>query len=699
VLVFSVAGFALLYLVLRTQSLHPFNPQDLSSPSWDLSFNTAASFLSNTNWQYYAGETTLTNFSQMFGLAVQNFLSAAVGIAVLAAFLCGLASRSTHGLGNFYVDVTRVLLYILLPVSVIGGLFLASQGVLQSLGAPTHLHTLTGVEQTLVQGPVASQEAIKLLGTNGGGFVNVNSSMPFENPTWLTNFVEMLLILVIPAGLTATYGRTVGSRRQGWAVFATMMILFVAAVALIYAAETHGTPAMQAAGVSGPNMEGKEQRFGTASSSLFAAVTTAASCGAVNAAMESLTGLGGAVPTSEIMTGEVIWGGVGSGLYGMLLFVILGVFISGLMVGRTPEFLGKKVEAREIKLTVIGTIAVADDGAGRHRARDRQQVGRALDLRERSAGLLGDALRLHLAGQQQRLGLRRLHRLPPAQRHERGRVRDHLRQPARRRGNAGRALHPAAGRPRGGGLAGRQADRADRPRHPAHRHAHLRGRPDLGDRRRGAPDLRPCPAPRARGPGPQPPALLAMREIRTAAIAIVAVSLVFGLAYPLAMTGAGQAVFGGAAGGSLVKRDGKVVGSKLIGQDFSRDLRYFQSRPSATKYSASATFFNNLGPNRKDLADQLRKNLNAYLRRERLSDPKQVPSDAVTSSASGVDPDISEADARIQPRRVARRRWLARARVLALVGEHTSHPLFGLGGRGLVNVLELNLALDRESTR
>jgi potassium-transporting ATPase potassium-binding subunit len=357
VLVFSVAGFALLYLVLRTQSLHPFNPQDLSSPSWDLSFNTAASFLSNTNWQYYAGETTLTNFSQMFGLAVQNFLSAAVGIAVLAAFLCGLASRSTHGLGNFYVDVTRVLLYILLPVSVIGGLFLASQGVLQSLGAPTHLHTLTGVEQTLVQGPVASQEAIKLLGTNGGGFVNVNSSMPFENPTWLTNFVEMLLILVIPAGLAA-YGRTVGSRRQGWAVFATMMILFVAAVALIYAAETHGTPAMQAAGVSGPNMEGKEQRFGTASSSLFAAVTTAASCGAVNAAMESLTGLGGAVPTSEIMTGEVIWGGVGSGLYGMLLFVILGVFISGLMVGRTPEFLGKKVEAREIKLTVIGTIAV-----------------------------------------------------------------------------------------------------------------------------------------------------------------------------------------------------------------------------------------------------------------------------------------------------------------------------------------------------
>jgi K+-transporting ATPase ATPase A chain len=358
VLVFSALSFGLLYLVLRTQTLHPFNPQGLSSPTWDVSFNTAASFVSNTNWQFYAGETTLSSFSQMFGLAVQNFASAAVGIAVLAAFIRGLVSRSTSELGNFYVDLTRVLLYILLPLSVIAGLFLLSQGALQNLGAYTDVHTITGLDQTLAQGPVASQEAIKLLGTNGGGFFNVNSAMPFENPTWLTNFVEMLMILVIPAGLTATYGRMVGSRRQGWAVFAAMMALFIVAVALIYAAEIHSTPAMDAAGISGPNLEGKEQRFGIASSSLFAAVTTAASCGAVNAAMESLTGLGGAVPMSEMMTGEVIWGGVGSGLYGMLLFVILGVFIAGLMVGRTPEFLGKKIEAREIKLTVIGTIAV-----------------------------------------------------------------------------------------------------------------------------------------------------------------------------------------------------------------------------------------------------------------------------------------------------------------------------------------------------
>jgi potassium-transporting ATPase potassium-binding subunit len=358
VLVLSGVSFALLYLVLRTQGLHPFNPQGLSSGTWDVSFNTAASFVTNTNWQFYAGETTLSYFSQMFGLAVQNFLSAAVGIAVLAAFIRGLAARSGRELGNFYVDVTRVLLYILLPISAIGGLFLISQGALQNLGDYTTVHTLTGLEQTLGQGPVASQEAIKLLGTNGGGFFNVNSAMPFENPTWLTNFVEMLLILVIPAGLTATYGRMVGNRRQGWAVFAAMMTLFVVAVALVYAAEIHSTPAMHAAGVHGPNLEGKEQRFGIASSSLFVAVTTAASCGAVNAAMESLTGLGGAIPMAQIMTGEVVWGGVGSGLYSMLLFVILGVFISGLMVGRTPEFLGKKVEAREIKLTILATVTV-----------------------------------------------------------------------------------------------------------------------------------------------------------------------------------------------------------------------------------------------------------------------------------------------------------------------------------------------------
>jgi K+-transporting ATPase ATPase A chain len=341
-LIFSAVFWLVCYAILRTQGIHPWNPHDLSAGTWDVTFNTASSFVTNTNWQYYAGETTMSFFSQMAALAVQNFVSAAVGICVAIALIRGLAARSGASLGNFYVDLTRTLLYVLIPMSIVVGLVLASQGVIQSPHA----------------GPVASQEAIKMLGTNGGGFFNVNSAHPFENPTWFSNFVEMLSILAIPAALTATYGRMVGNRRQGWTVFGAMLTLFAIAVVVVYVAESHGSAAMHAAGIHGPHLEGKEQRFGIASSSLFAAVTTAASCGAVNAAMESLTGLGGAVPMSQMMTGEVVFGGVGSGLYGMLLFVLLGVFISGLMVGRTPEFLGKKIESREIKLTVFGTVAV-----------------------------------------------------------------------------------------------------------------------------------------------------------------------------------------------------------------------------------------------------------------------------------------------------------------------------------------------------
>jgi K+-transporting ATPase ATPase A chain len=342
VLVSSAVFFGLLYLILRTQGIHPWNPKNLDSAPWDVAFNTTASFVTNTNWQYYAGETTMSNFSQMAGLAVQNFVSAAVGIAVAIAFIRALASRSGHKIGNFYSDLIKTLVYVLLPISVVVGLFLVSQGVIQSLTA----------------GPVASQEVIKELGTNGGGFFNVNSAHPFENPTWLSNFVELVLILAIPAALTSVYGRMVGNRRQGWAIYAAMLSLMIVAVVVVALAENGSTPAMDAAGVAGINMEGKEQRFGIASTALWVVVTTAASCGAVNGAMESLTALGGTVPMAEMQTGEVIFGGVGSGLYGMLLFAILGVFLSGLMVGRTPEFLGKKVEAREVKLTVFGTIGV-----------------------------------------------------------------------------------------------------------------------------------------------------------------------------------------------------------------------------------------------------------------------------------------------------------------------------------------------------
>src|SRR6185312_10817681 len=298
------------------------------------------------------------------GLAVQNFVSAAVGIAVLVALIRGIASRSGSSLGNFWHDIVRILLYVLLPISIVGALFLVSQGVVQSFSDASVIHTLTGCTQILGQGPVASQEVIKELGNNGGGFFNVNSAYPFENPSGLTNLFEMLLMLVIPASLTYAYGRMVGSQRQGWAIFSAMLVLFVAGVVVVYMAEQHGTPMQHAAGLhthafggsTGGNLEGKEQRFGIASSALWTAVTTVTSCGAVNAAFESLSGIGGAVPFTNLGFSEVVFGGVGTGLYSMLLYVILAVFIGGLMVGRTPEYLGKKIQAREIKLVALGVL-------------------------------------------------------------------------------------------------------------------------------------------------------------------------------------------------------------------------------------------------------------------------------------------------------------------------------------------------------
>jgi potassium-transporting ATPase potassium-binding subunit len=357
VIAFSLAGWLVLFLILRTQTLHPFNPEGFHSGTWDLSFNTASSFVTNTNWQYYGGESTLSYFSQMAGLTVQNFVSAATGIAVAIALIRGIVARrsATPTLGNFWQDLVRACFYVLLPISIVGAVLLVSQGVLQTLGG-----TVAG----LARGPVASQEAIKELGTNGGGFFNVNSAYPFENPTALSNLIELFLMLCIPASLTATYGRMVGSRRQGWGLFAAMSALFIASVVVVYIAELHGTPAQHAAGIhtsavdgsTGGNLEGKETRFGIANSTLWTAVTTVTSCGAVNAALESLTGIGGLVPMVDLGYGESVFGGVGTGLYTMLLYVLLAVFIGGLMVGRTPEFLGKKVEAREIKLVSLGVL-------------------------------------------------------------------------------------------------------------------------------------------------------------------------------------------------------------------------------------------------------------------------------------------------------------------------------------------------------
>lgn len=350
VFAFSLAGWLALFIILRTQTLHPWNPGDFHSGTWDLSFNTASSFVTNTNWQFYGGETTLSYFSQMAGLAVQNFVSAATGIAVAIALIRGIIARRSASptLGNFWADLVRASYYVLLPISIVGAVLLMSQGVIQTLGG-----TVAG----LARGPVASQEVIKNLGTNGGGFFNVNSAYPFENPSGFSNLVEMFLIMCIPASLTYTYGRMVGSRRQGWAIFAAMSALFIVSVVVVYVAERHGTPAQHAAGiVGGVNLEGKEQRFGIAGSALWTAVTTVTSCGAVNSAFESLTGIGGLVPMVDLGYGESVFGGVGTGLYTMLLYVLLAVFIGGLMVGRTPEFLGKKVEAREIKLVSLGVL-------------------------------------------------------------------------------------------------------------------------------------------------------------------------------------------------------------------------------------------------------------------------------------------------------------------------------------------------------
>ena len=367
VLIFSALFWLVLYVILRTQDIQPMNPEGFGSAPWDVTFNTTSSFISNTNWQYYGGETTLSYFSQMTGLAVQNFVSAAVGMAVLAAVIRGLASRGAKELGNFWRDLTRTLLYILLPLSFVGALILVSQGVVQTLGGYASLQTLTGDGQTLALGPAASQISIKQLGTNGGGFFNVNSAFPFENPTQFSNFVEVLFILLIPAALTATFGRMVGNRRQGWAIYAAMAVMLVGSIAVGYAAEQNGSPAQKGAGIerladadgtTGGNLEGKEQRNGIAASTEWTAATTAASNGSVNSALDSYTGIGGGVAMWNMMTGEVIFGGVGSGLYGMLLMVILAVFIAGLMVGRTPEYLGKKIEAREIKLVLIGVLVV-----------------------------------------------------------------------------------------------------------------------------------------------------------------------------------------------------------------------------------------------------------------------------------------------------------------------------------------------------
>jgi len=362
VLLFSAFGIAVTYAIQRWQHLLPLNPQGLPAVTADLALNTAVSFATNTNWQSYAGESTMSYFTQMAGLAWHNFTSAAAGIAVAVALARGLTRHLQPGitptLGNFWVDLTRALLYVLLPICIPVGLLFVALGLIQTFAPYTELTTLDGAQQLLAMGPVASQEVIKQLGTNGGGFFNANAAHPFENPTPVTNLISMLLIFAIPAALTYTFGRMAGNQKQGWTLFAAMALLFLVGVTTTYWAEAGGNPAARPSAIdqSSGNMEGKEVRFGVAASALYATITTATSCGAVNSMHDSFTPIGGLVPLVNMQLGEVIFGGVGAGLYGMLIFALLTVFIAGLMVGRTPEYLGKKVEAREIKLAMLYTL-------------------------------------------------------------------------------------------------------------------------------------------------------------------------------------------------------------------------------------------------------------------------------------------------------------------------------------------------------
>ena len=358
IMLFHIGGFVIMYALMRLQDVLPFNPAGQSAVEQGLAFNTAVSFITNTNWQNYGGESTMSYLTQMLGMTHQNFLSAATGIAIAIAVIRGFSRASTRSVGSFWVDVTRCTLYILLPVCVVYTLFLVWQGIPQTLGASIDATTLEGAKQTIALGPVASQVAIKMFGTNGGGFFNANAAHPFENPTALSNFVQIVSIFSLGAALTNVFGRMVGNQKQGWAIFSAMGLLFLAGVAVVYWAEAAGNPIIHALGVEGGNWEGKEIRFGMAGAALFATVTTDASCGAVNAMHDSFTAIGGMIPMINMQLGEIIFGGVGSGLYGMIVFVIVAIFVAGLMVGRTPEYLGKKIEAKEVKMAMLAILCL-----------------------------------------------------------------------------------------------------------------------------------------------------------------------------------------------------------------------------------------------------------------------------------------------------------------------------------------------------
>ena len=505
VIAFSAVALAITYAIFRIQGHLPFNPQGFGAVRPDTAWNTAVSFVTNTNWQSYSGETTMSHLSQMGALAVQNFLSASVGMAVAVALIRGFARKGSGTIGNFWVDFVRGTIYVLLPIAFVAAIVFITQGALQTLGGPAQVHdALNGVSQTLPRGPIASQEVIKQLGTNGGGFFNANGAGPFENPTGLTNFLSIVLILCIPVALTYTFGKMVFSIRQGVAILAVMTILFGGWLAMATTAEHQGSPAMAAAGVVHQplgNTEGKETRFGTPSSSLYNVTSTQTSTGSVDSAADSYTPIGGFAMLTGMMLGEVSPGGVGTGLYSMLLFAVITVFLGGLMVGRTPEYLGKKIQAREVKLAALGVLVMPDHGVGVDRSRNGswRRPGRA--AQRRTTRVLRDPVRIHLADQQQRLRVRRTERQYPLLQHHRdhrpaaGPVRDH------------RARSGPGGKPRGEEASRHVA--GDLP----HRQADVRRPVDQCgvDRRRA--DVLPCPGARADRGALQPRDLLLMSRL------------------------------------------------------------------------------------------------------------------------------------------------------------------------------------------
>ena len=599
-LIFTGVFVVFLYLMLRIQGGLPLNPDDLPGVSAPIALNTAASFVTNTNWQYYGGEYTMSYLTQMAGLAVQNFVSAAAGMAILAAVVRGFARRSTREIGLFWRDLYRSLVYILLPLAVVLAIVLISQGVPQTFDGHATAHTVEGATQTIARGPVASQIAIKQLGTNGGGFYNSNSAVPFENPNGLTNFLEMLAILLIPAAQVFMFGRMVGSMRQASAILAAMVVLMLVGVAIAYPTEQHGSQVLRDSGVnltasadqSGGNMSDKEVRFGIANTALWATVTTDASNGSVNGGHDAFTPIGGSVPLVNMFFGEVVFGGVGSGLYGMFFYVLIAVFVAGLMVGRTPEYLGKKIEAREIKYAALGALFVPSMALVLTGISVATAGRPGVHLQPRRPRLQRGVVRLHVAVEQQRQRVRRVRGAPV------------LGQPGQR-GALPRTVRPDVRGARPRRRVGREEDGTGVRGHVPHRRrdVHL---PAGGDHH---PHRRPDDLPGAHA-GPNRGGALMIRIALRSVLAMLVLTVVFGLVYPAVMTGFAQLAFSSKAQGSLITRDGKVIGSSLAAQKFT-GKQYFHVRPSATvpPYNAGATTFANLGPTNPALAKAVKANI------------------------------------------------------------------------------------------